>query len=219
MTKAEQPTRTITGSVHDDYVENHPAYAQIAASRVSSTPGHHLYGSDFQHQHFMTIAIRRSQMRRSISNDWPSASEELIEVALSEAQWATFVSATNMGFGTPCTITWLNGYLPGISPIEDRREQFTREVDERLQKAVSQAIAIRDTAKTKAQREIAQLLISTLTDGLPWVAKQFDEHAEKTIEKMKIEVEAYLTSAVHRAGLEALGAPLPVLLEDPADEG
>ena len=54
------PTREYyRSSDHSYYRESHPAFGQIAASRVSSTPGVSLYGSDFDHQRYMTISIRR----------------------------------------------------------------------------------------------------------------------------------------------------------------
>lgn len=49
----------------------HPAFAQIGASRVSGSVN--LYGSEFNHQHFITISIHRSELNRSLSRDWPFA--------------------------------------------------------------------------------------------------------------------------------------------------
>jgi hypothetical protein len=89
------PTRGPGGM--DEMTTTHPAFGQIGASRVS---GHiQLYDSDFHHNAYMTISIRRSELHRSLNRDWHYGRDELIEVALSEAQWATFVSAPNIGSG------------------------------------------------------------------------------------------------------------------------
>ena len=60
-----------------------------------------LYDSDFRHNHYMTITIRASELHRDLNRDWHFGRNELIEVALTESQWATFVSAPNMGSGLP----------------------------------------------------------------------------------------------------------------------
>jgi len=94
----------------------HPAFGQIRASRVS---GHAvLYGSDFVHQGFVTITISTSQLQRTLAREWYFGKSEVIEVALSEAQWATFVSSMNMGSGVPCTIERQAGVglIPGLPP-------------------------------------------------------------------------------------------------------
>ncbi len=49
-------------------------------------------------------------------------------------------------------------------------------------------------------------LRDTVGAGIPWVAQQFAEQMEATVEHGKIEVEAYIQNAVQRAGLQALAA-------------
>jgi hypothetical protein len=216
-----KPVREDRGRNYESYVERHPSYAMIGASRVTAGPGQSLFGSDFRHQHFVVVTIKRASMSRSEGNaDYYHADDEIVEVALSEAQWATFVASPNVGDGVPATLEYLGriepeerGLVPRIAPLDDRRVQFRTEVDERLQAAIKgldEAIAV---APTKKMREQLERVRQQLTDGLPWVAKQFDEHAEQTIEKAKIEVGAYITSAIHRAGIAALGgAQSPILL-------
>jgi hypothetical protein len=219
MTQRIKPTRR-EGGQHDDYIEEHPAYAIIGASRVSSTPGASLFGSDFRHGHYVTIRIKAASLHRSLSNDWVGSSgKQLIEVALSEAQWATFVSAMNMGDGVPCTLQYLPGEIvPGIEPITDRGEQFSSEVADHLQETLASLEALRDAAPNKKLRSMAEQAIMQLRSNLPFVARQFDEHAEKTVERAKVEVAAYVTQAVHRAGLQALaGESAPILLESGDD--
>jgi len=86
----------------DEAVEQHPAYAQIGANRVSG--GAYLYGSDFKHQHYITIQIHDSELHRQLSGDRAHSKRRLIEIAMSEAQWATFVSSLNQGGGVQCTL-------------------------------------------------------------------------------------------------------------------
>ena len=47
-------------------------------------------------------------MIRDLSHDWHHEREQYIEVAMSEAQWATLVSSLN-STAIPCTLTYLMG--------------------------------------------------------------------------------------------------------------
>jgi hypothetical protein len=218
---AEKPVLTKNETSYSDSRETHPAYATIGAHRVSSTPGAVLFQSDFTHQHYMTISIHRAVLDRGLSNDHVFARNELIEVGLSEAQWATFVSTVNMGMGVPCTLMRYAGdegfFVPRIIPDQTRVEQSKAEVDATVTKGLAALDDLRAAVNTsglsqKAKRDLdhkIRVAEAALGGGAQWVAKQFDEHMEKTVERAKIEVEAYLTSAVQRAGLQALGAGDP----------
>jgi hypothetical protein len=131
----QEPTITReTGPMEGDLYQ-HPAYGQIQANRVSGNAS--LYGSDFEHNGYVTVAIRRSELKRSLSTDWPFAREELIEVAMSESQWAHFVSAMNTGQGAQCTIQHINREtIPGLPRPVDRRDQFGAELKENVREAL-----------------------------------------------------------------------------------
>ena len=220
--RRERPTRR-EGGTHEDYIEEHPAYGMIGASRVSSSPGEYLFGSDFQHQHYVTVSIYGATLHRSLSRDWVSAGDQMIEVALSEAQWASFVSSMNVGHGVSCTVQRKQGIgiLPGIEAITDRRDQINAEVMDKMNDALATLTELRDAAPNKKLRAMAEQAMQQLKSNIPFVADQFDEHVEKTVEKAKIEVNAYVTQAVNRAGLAALGgAQTPFLLttDEEADD-
>jgi hypothetical protein len=194
-------------------VTRHPAFAQIGASRVSG--GARLYGSDFEHQNYVRVRIAASEMHRSLSNDWPYARRDYIEVDLSEAQWATFVSSMNVGSGVQCTLRYKDGEaIPGIAPpTEDPHKKYEVEAREKLTRALSQLdqltvdiAALKISEKQKAAlKGRVDSAHQHLVSNIPFVLKQFAEHMETTVEKAKIEVNAYVTSAVMRAGIKALG--------------
>lgn len=200
----------------------HPAFAQIGAHRISGRAN--LHGSDFSHNHYVVIRVRRSELNRDLNRDWHYARDEYIEVALSESQWATFVSSLNMGDGTPCTLTALNGKMvPGLPDPKSRADQFADELEGRLGKMADrirkQIAEIDDMGLPKGKAAILKSgLERTLTDlvaNLPFVAKQFDEHMEEVVESGKQEIHGYMTSHLQRAGLMALnGGSLPLQLED-----
>lgn len=214
--QATKLERTLGAATHDS-VETHPAFGIIGASRVSGRAV--LFGSDFEHQHFLIIRISRAVLHRGLSNDWHHAREELIEVALSEAQWATFVSTLNVGDGVPCTLDAVAGeQMPGIQAPTARHEQFKQEANEAI---IECTAAMKDAldllaemgggekSKTGKVAERVRWAQRSLTDALPWVAQQFGEHMEAVTEKAKVEISAYMHATIARAGLRALGAESP----------
>ena len=221
-----RPTVTPCVSSIADARETHPAYAMIGASRVSANPGNFLAGSDFRHGHYVIIRISEGEIVRDGALDHAFGdTRRYIEVALSEAQWATFVSTLNMGCGTPCTLQWRDGVaIPEIDRSDDakRTDRFKDELADRLGLVETALTTLEQQIKKSPLSEVKRKeLISTLTTArnnltpnLGWVAKIFGEHVEETIEKAKIEVTAYMSSVLARAGLKSLGAEAPISMLD-----
>lgn len=215
----QRPQREQIDTSFGEYTERHPAYALIGASRITRMGGgggggQVLFGSDFRHDGFVRIAIRKAHLTRDISHDYIHGSGRgtLIEVDLSEAQWATFVSTMNVGEGVPCTLESLdNKDIPEIVPDTDRRDQLRGEIDDTMQDAIKAIEAVRDAAPNKKLRDLAETALRELNANLPYVAKSYDEHAEVTVERAKMEVAAYVARQIQRAGLKALGADEPLL--------
>jgi len=143
---------------------------------------------------------------------------------MTEAQWATFVSSPNMGGGVPCTIQRREGeMIPGLPDPSSRTQQFGDEVRKRMEKSIARtkaAIAEIDEMglpKSKAEKLKASFrtMLTDLESNLPFVASQFDEHMENTVEHAKQEVHGYMISVLTRAGLQHLTGPsdLPLLIE------
>ena len=216
----EEPHITKRDPVHGDTIA-HPAFGQITVHRTSGQQ--YLYGSDFAHQYYVTIRIHESTLTRNLNRDWPHAPvAPIIEVALSEAQWATFVSSFNQGGGVQCTIQAREGdYLvPGL-PAPDRRAQFHEEAAEDLAEIETALTALRQKVEantaglTKAKKDDllnhVNIAIRRVNDSLPFVAKQMDKHMEDTIERAKVEVHGYINAQISRAGLQALGGSSDLL--------
>lgn len=219
MARDTQAPTERTGD-RDETIYEHPAFAQILASRVSGNAT--LYASDFRHQHYITVSIRASQLHRSHSHDWSFGRQELIEVAMSEAQWATFISSLNTGSGTPCTLQHHNGELtPGIPSPPKASEKFSRDMRETIgeiqDELRSLAASLPDgpigKTRSRALQDQIKRLASRLTSSTSFVADSFDEHMERTVEKAKVEINAHVSNVVTRTGLNAIIRQPPVSLE------
>lgn len=202
-------------------IEDHPAYAVIGANR--SHGGHvNLYGSDFAHNSCVTIRIARSSLRRNLSSDWVSDGAELIEVRLSEAQWASFVSTLNSGIGTQCTLQSVNREsVPGIARRVNRRAQAGKEMTDNFALARAEISALRAMLADPRIPKIVQKqckdaihqIDMAIGSSVEFVSNRFDEQMETTVEKAKMEVSAYGQQLLARLGAGTLG-----LRElDPAD--
>lgn len=217
---------TVTPDARDNGTwHEHPAFASIHAHRVSG--GAVLFGSDFLHQSYITVRIATCKLKRDLCTDWHHVSSPpYIEVSLSEAQWATFVSSLNVGSGTPCTLKSRDGqHVPGLPAPVDRREQFAFEQDERHQRAMrslkeaADAIASSGLSKVKQKELLDKISDAQMNFGSNqrFVAEQFAEHMETTVEAAKMEIHGYIAGATRQLGLEALaagkaaGLPAPTL--------
>lgn len=199
----------------DEHSYEHPAFAQIQANRVQGTTT--LYDSDFIHDRYISIRIHRSQLNRNLARDWHFAREQYVEVKLSEAQWATFVSSLNTGGGVPCTLYYLAGKEIPELPYRNERAAIEGDLKEKLDKMqremAAAILAVEGELGTSVSQKKKDAVLSrlrqvqrTVGDSLPFMAKSFDEHMEKTIERAKTEVHGYVNSVIARAGLDAIAA-------------
>lgn len=218
MREVVQPTETPVEGAMKGWRLTHPAYAVISVNRVQ---GHlALFQSDLRHHGFMVLRIGPAEVDRHLSRDWGHGDAgRYIEVAMSEAQWASFISSANSGPGSPCTLRSLNRepvpQIPDPAPPEDK---FRREIDKGGEEALlalaeldeaidALGLSARKSADLKGRVTRAR---RTLEDSIPFVAKQFSEHVEDTVEAARAEIHAHAQTTLTRLGLDALGVKSPV---------
>lgn len=220
----QEPTPTGRKSVPDGIEYEHPAFAQIQASRVSG--GHPvLYDSDLKHHGYIVVRIAKSTLTRGLSRDWHHGSiTPWIEVAMSEAQWATFVSSLNIGTGVPCTLQWKDGETIPALPPRPIGDEFNADMEERLRKPIDtlastiKAIEAMDlpVGKKTALLNLVKSAKQNLQSNVPFVAESFKEHMEESVEKAKAEVHGHVQRIIQRAGLKHLGAdPVKLAITGP----
>lgn len=188
MRKVSEPV------AEDDGTETHPAFGFIHASRVSSNPGAVLFDSDIKHVHFVTLTIQRATRKRELNRDWLFGRQELIEVAMSEAQWASFVSSMNTS-GVPCTIraTSDDHMVDGV-PYAPRLQQSMDDVREAANRAYTEVVeamaaydALDKTATAKQRRDALQTLRSVIRNATPnvtYAGKTLNEHVENVVQRV-----------------------------------
>lgn len=192
--------------------KTHPTYGMIGASRVTcGGKGIHLFGSRIRHNAFIDVVIRRASHERDLNHDWFHGGEELISVRLSEAQWASFVSSLNVGFGVTCTLEHIGREECGeVPPPEDSIAQAKEEArdealraTESLRKAVAKLEQIVQNPKKSELKELLHELkvaVGNFPSNQAYLYKAFEEHVEKVVTDAKATVEAHLTAVATRAG-------------------
>jgi hypothetical protein len=202
---------------NDVHVSKHPSYGLASFSRISG--GHRaLFGSSIQSQHTITLSISRAKHDRSLSNDWYHVQQELIEIEMSNNQFAELITSFNMGSRIPVTIRHINHEQYPSPPFQSKADIFSAEFGKQMQnfgvdmkKTVEQANDILNNKNTigKGDREVIIKSIETLmrhiTSEIPFVQKQFTESMGKTIVEAKSEVEAFIENKIRSTGLNALG--------------
>ena len=152
--------------------ERHPAYALLQVSRLSGNAT--LFDSDFKHQHYITLRIKKAEVDRHLSNDWihEASGAAYAEISLSESQWATAISSLNSGTGTPCTLERINGEaVPGIQRPEHGKDQiFADELQKTMGDALDQINRLQESVETfKLSKKSKQGLsnqLSRLASGI-----------------------------------------------------
>lgn len=216
----EKPKLISQGQMGEEY--SHPAFGQISCSRVTGG-NNYLYGSDFAHHNTVRISITGSVVVRDHGIERAHNGRELIEIEMSESQWASMVSSLNMGSGTMCTLRRVAGEkMPHLPPPEDKQEIFAKSMDETLAKAKEHAKELRimleqsGLPKKKVDEMLRKLgqVDMNIGSNVEYVGKVFGEHMETTVSKAKTEVEAYVTGTIARAGLKALQGSNQVISMD-----
>lgn len=214
-----------------DYTETHPSYGVISISHTSGRTD--LFASDVQHQHFITIKVSEARRVVNGTHEFVMDDRQLVEVAMSAAQFAEFITSPNRGSGTPCTIRNAAGDQPyeGVRwgrPNPPRPEpfldKFKREGRERMELMVKHMEYAKELAEalvigiSKPTKENLKGLTSSLTlaiqeirSNMPFVITQLDEATEKRMQTAVTEFESYLGTRLQTLGLEHLQSQVPRL--------
>lgn len=184
--------------------ETHPAFGMIGASRVSGRAV--LFDSDVEHDHFVVLRIGRATRKRDLHRDWIHSGNraDVVEVAMSEAQWASMISSMNTS-GVPCTIRYTEkeGNVPGLD-FESRLDLTHREVRNRTKTAmqeVQEAFERVQEKPTKANIRELEMRMKNLPANMEFAAKSLTEHAENVVQKSRADIEAFVINKARQVGL------------------
>lgn len=194
---------------------DHPSYGIMKFVRSQSSKGHSLFGSTLKHSDIITLTISKGELNRGDLNyDSYYAKEHLMEINMSESQFAELITTFNRGSGVPVTISWIDGKHVEPCPFVSKTEQFNAEFKQKmknltddLQKMVAKTKIILESAKpiSKGEREIIagsiSSLVSAISSNLPFINEQFAEQMDKTVSEAKASLEAFFVKRSKELGV------------------
>lgn len=187
--------------------ETHPAWGLIGAHRgQAGPPGHVLFDSDIRHQHVVTVRLYTARRKRDLHHDWIGSDRPFVEVEMSEAQWAAFVSTMNSGDGVPCTIRLREDDwdVPGVlyEPRLQESMEETRGAAEKAFEAVREAFETYEEKKNAANLRNLKYAIQNAPSNVEFAGKSLVEHAENVVQKARTDIEAMVVAKATQMGLE-----------------
>jgi hypothetical protein len=190
--------------ITEDGWEQHPAFGQIMVNRVQGGAAS-LFDSEIRHNHYVIVKIQAAERQRHLNHDWIHGKQQYIEVAMSEAQWAAFVSSMNSS-PVSCTITALPGQpiLPSI-PFAPRMQHSLNEVKGAAAKTYKYVREAFEKVKEKPNKGNIKNLehaLNGVENNLVFAANSMTEHAENVIQKARADIEAMVTAHAERLGID-----------------
>ena len=189
----------------DEHRVNHPSFGFIRASRVSGyTP---LFDSALKHQHYVHVEIGHAEqiIQYGQSHTYNNL-RGIISVAMSESQFAQFITSMNVGAGAPCTLEYINGVRVESPPADiNTRKLFDEDLKARagemlsgVQTALDELTALKAKGKaTKAELTAAidkvTRVQTEMTSNMPFFLRMFAEAMEKHIDRAKMDINAHAT--------------------------
>jgi len=221
MIKYQEVKRERQAQPLGGYKESHPCFGMARLSRVQGTID--LFGSNVKGRNgFTTLSISQADRLHDYSQDRCHGRKELIEIAMSESQFAEMITTWNQGEGIPVTLLRTSdGPLKNIPRIPQQDQTETERAENLFREETSDAVKGFRSSKdalnkilnkkgaiTKGDRiqieKIFWKVDQWLTDNAPFAVQTFGEATERAVSKAKVEVEAFVSNIVRKTGLDAL---------------
>ena len=203
----------------DEKIFEHESYGMVLFSRITGHSGR-LFGSSLPDQgSFIRLRITRADRRHHLGRDWYHGENKvMMELDLSNVQFAELITTMNQGSGVPCTLRYCEGRQMENPPnerleaqqIRDDFKEKTAQVARNMQesvKKIDEILAKKST--TQADRamvkELLGLIVQDVNSNMPFWLRSFHEATGKIVASAKTEIDAFMTNAVMSAGYKALG--------------
>lgn len=214
--------------------ETHPSWGTIRVHRCSGSVV--LFDSVARHQHFIALSIHRASRKRDLNQDWiHGGMRELIEINMTESQFARMLSSAGDGSGVPCTLSRIQGELIPGAPDDKIGDTYKQEIKDASYETTERLRAIEEkleemlagkTVKKGDLRDLQGTVRSAcmaIDDHLPFLIGQVEEKLENVVDEAKTNIESFLQLRAQQLGMsQMLGAndvaPVPVLRSSNDDE-
>ncbi len=217
----EDIKRTRQEHPFEGYTESHPCFGTARLSRAQGSAN--LFGSVMHGaQHFVSLTISRAERHHEYSSDSYYDRDELIEVWMTNDQFAELITTWNMGNGVPVTLRRVrDGKLKSVPEIGGDDESESKRAEDLFNDKLSDVVAEfrnnydalkeilnKKGAINKVERaKIEKIFWSVerwFDDSAPFACSTFVKSTERIVSKAKREVDAFVSGVIHKTGLDAL---------------
>lgn len=212
---------------------HHPAFGIVEMSRMSGGDGN-LFMVDYPTGGSIRLSISTAHLNRNLANDRVFSDRPIVEIEMSEVQWARIVSSFNVGgvpvtlkhYRDPITSDFLIPKMPDRhagnvdtfrKEITDKADRTTRELKEAYDRLTD---IMKGPLRKGDLQEVLELLRSArgaAIDGLPFVAEQAHEAIDTATQHARAEIDAHIDNAMMKLGERALGEQLQHAIANGAD--
>ena len=196
---------------------SHPSFGKITLGKPHGN-SIKLFGSEVKHRSCVSLTVETADLVQDVHSDSVFGRKHVVELYMSEAQWAHMLSSFGDGSGTPVTLRWTqeNGHIEAPPDVPTMVDVQRREVENTVQDLGRQMQELEDrfslmlkmpTVRKKdleALRMGMNVLRTHLFSNLPYYEQATIERMEKEVAKARVEIEALVNNALHRAGVKAI---------------
>jgi len=195
----------------------------VSVSRYTCNPAQHFFGSAIAHHAGVSLTISMASRRRNLSNNWYFDEGELVEINMTEAQFAELMCSFNTS-GVPCTLNHVNKRTANLYPemgvppcpeVNERKQieaEFKKEmmnITRGLQDLIEKARVFQTKPNINKQDrkefvDIAETLQRKIDSCLPFIQGQFNEAMDGVLVSAKADLESFTGQILRQAGVEAV---------------
>ena len=202
----------------------------VGFSRITGSK--RLFMSNLNNSNWISLRVYQA---KDEDKDWgekrvyANSNRPLIDLEISAAQFAELLTTMNVGHGVPCTIRSVDGEQVDCSALQEdekpidvgkkffekNAQEVTEKVTKRIAKFKKDLEDIKMSKKDKSSvMGILEGFETEVLSNMPFYVSVFQETAKKVVTESKSEIDAFLTSEVVKAGMDALGIKNKLLLDD-----
>lgn len=214
--------------------KDHESYVLVSFSRVSGSKAN-LFGSPLRnHESTVQLRIARAVEHTEATSTRYHSREEILRLEMSASQFAALITTMNMGSGVPATLIRYQGQAVENPPetlleherlVESINEDgvYAQRIHDHLEEAATflEEVLKRPSIRKKDVQEALQKVNAAqreVKSNLPYLLERFRKSCEKVKTSVMSEVDAWMSHAVHRAGLTVLqGKKQPKMLKNTND--
>jgi uncharacterized NAD(P)/FAD-binding protein YdhS len=179
-----------------------------------------MFMSSLEHSHGrVEIVIREASKERKDYNQTVAYhGKEILRLALTESQFAHFITTPGRGMGVPCTITRRDGQFVPDCPPDDQRVQFDKDLKRDANKALGALPEILSTldevleqksirkGDLRALRDRLANLKTHIQSNMPHVVQMFEEYMEGVFADAVARFEGHVKVRTEEIAMKAMSA-------------